>query len=258
MNDILLGKGGFGFVVKFELEDGTFAAKKTLKLTQFEDDNIELKRRFKREVEYQQSFDHPNIVKIISADLAQTPPYFVMPLATCQLGKEAENGINLVYADKVNAFAHILKALQIIHQQGHVHRDIKPANILRFDHPNGSYHYAVSDFGLIAPSDRDDTTSITSTHAAMGTEFYMAPECFRFGMRSATEQSDIYSLGVLLLFLCKEDNDDLGYPYEQRFSSGIWGNIINKCTQRDPQDRYASVDGLEEDFNIVFANMASK
>ena len=76
MNDILLGKGGFGFVVKFELEDGTLAAKKTLKLTQFEDDNIELKRRFKREVEYQQSFDHPNIVKIISADLAQTPPYF--------------------------------------------------------------------------------------------------------------------------------------------------------------------------------------
>ncbi len=248
MRTVYLGSGGFGVVEKLELQDGTIVAKKTLILTNDESKNSELKRRFKREVSYQSGFNHPNIVPVLDSELDGKIPWFTMPLATCSLGRE-EFSLDLM--TKARAFLDVLNALEVVHNKGHVHRDIKPGNILRYDYPNGDFKYALSDFGLISPSDRSDTTNITSTGVVIGTEVYMARECYLNGFCAATIQSDIYSLGVLLLFLFKEGDEGLGVPYDERWSGGLFGTLIHKCTRREPNDRYRSVSELREEFMRV-------
>lgn len=243
-----LGNGGFGVVDRIQLQDGTIVARKTLQLTGDENQQNDLRRRFKREVSYQSGFNHPNIVRILDSDLDGHPPSFIMPLATCHLGNESNLGLTLCFETKVNAFLNVLAGLEVIHNQGHAHRDIKPGNILRFDYEDGSYRYAISDFGLISPSDRSSTTNITSTFGAIGTEIYMPRECYLNGFSVATAQSDIYSLGVLLLFLFREDNENLGVPYDERESSGVFGDIISKCTKREPEKRYDSIAQLRAEF----------
>ena len=145
-----------------------------------------------------------------------------------------------------------LDGINMMHERGHIHRDIKPQNILRFDRPDDSFFYAVSDFGLISPSDRNATTILTSVGDVMGTPSYMAPECYRDGFKNACFQSDIYSLGVLILFLFKDRDEDLGVPFSERSSNGSFGMVIEKCTKKNPEDRYKSILQLKTDFSDVF------
>lgn len=250
-----LGKGGFGVVERVQLQDGSFVARKTLQLTNDQEENVNLKRRFKREVEYQSSFNHPNIVNILQTNLDGHPPSFMMPLATCHLGGEGKAGLTFDFDTKIKAFLNTLAGLKALHDKGHVHRDIKPGNILRFDSPDESYRYAVSDFGFISPSDRSNTTNITSTGNVYGTELYMPRECYLRGFSVADVRSDIYSLGVLILFLFREDGEDLGVPYDERNSTGAFGDIISKCTKRKPEERYDSIAQLKIAFTDVVGGL---
>lgn len=249
----ILGKGGFGCVRQEFDNNGLAIARKTLELTQYEEDNLELIRRFRREVEYQSKFNHQNIVTVLNSDLEAIPPYFDMPLAVCCLGQEAYYGFNYDFAVKIKAFFDVLSGVGFIHQYGHAHRDIKPANILRYHDPYGGYYYAVSDFGLIAPSSRDETSNITSTNVGMGTQNYMAPECY-LNAKNATTLSDIYSLGVLLLWLFGEQSE-FGFPFEERHSKCIFGDIIQKCTKREMGERYQSVIEIESEMQAVLAKL---
>lgn len=246
-----IGKGGFGIVEQVKLQDGSFVARKTLQLTGEENRDKDLKRRFKREVEYQSSFEHSNIVQVIDSDLEGHPPSFMMPLASCHLGGEGKTGLSFDFDTKVKAFLDTLNGLEVLHKKGHTHRDIKPGNILRFDYADKRFEYKVSDFGLISPVDRDNTTNITSTWDAYGTQQYMPRECFMNGFRVANAQSDIYSLGVLLLFLFKESGENLGVPYDERTSAGVFGDIISKCTKKEQNERYESIAQLRTAFNSV-------
>ena len=81
-------------------------------------------------------------------------------------------------------------ALAYVHAQGIVHRDIKPSNVF-FD---GTGRARLGDFGIAR---LDDTTALTKTDTTIGTAAYMAPE--QIEGRSATDRSDVYALGLVLL-----------------------------------------------------------
>lgn len=251
----ILGRGGFGCVRQEVDHHGQTFARKNLELTSDDNVNAERIRRFRREVEYQSRFIHQNIVRVISSNLDAMPPYFDMPLALCCLGQENSRGFNFDFSVKINAFLNILCGVGSIHQEGHTHRDIKPANILRYhDSTSGGYFYSISDFGLITPSSREETSNITSTDVCMGTQNFMAPECFT-NAKVATHLSDIYSLGVLLLWLFGEKSE-IGYPFEERDSKCIFGDLIRKCTKRDIKERYKSVEEIENDMQAVLAKLS--
>jgi len=235
----ILGEGAFGIVEAINTLHGT-VAKKTLKLSNDESENNKLRRRFKREVEYQATCKHRNIVPILSHDLELLSPSFTMPLAICSLAQESELSIH----DKINIAYMLMDGVEYIHSLGHIHRDLKPQNILKF-HAIGGFYYAISDFGLIANKNNENTTILTETSIAMGTEAYMAPECY-LDAKSATHLSDIYSLGVILKFLF--DDKQIGLPYSERFSDSIIGNIIRTCTKKESTERYQSINELRTDF----------
>jgi formylglycine-generating enzyme required for sulfatase activity len=81
--------------------------------------------------------------------------------------------------------------VEYAHKQGIIHRDIKPSNILITD----SGQPTLSDFGIAKILTIEETTALTGTGIGVGTPEYMAPEQ---AIGSATPQSDIYSLGVVL------------------------------------------------------------
>jgi serine/threonine-protein kinase len=88
-------------------------------------------------------------------------------------------------AEVVRIGLELAKALAAVHAAGLLHRDIKAQNVMRAD----DGRIVLMDFGT--GRDLNDTGSDLT-----GTPLYLAPELFQG--QPATEQSDIYSLGVLL------------------------------------------------------------
>jgi len=81
-------------------------------------------------------------------------------------------------------------AVGAVHAAGLVHRDIKPANVIR----DAEGRYVLTDFGLGLREERP----VAGLGRPSGTPMYMAPELLAGAQ--ASEQTDIYSLGMLLWF----------------------------------------------------------
>ncbi len=118
-----------------------------------------------------------------------------------------------------------------------IYRDMKPANIML--KPDGNL--TLIDFGTA----REFKARNLADTTCLGTVGYAAPEQFG-GMGQTDPRTDIYCLGATLYHLVTGCNPSEP-PYEIRpireinpgLSSGL-EKIIQKCTQRNPDDRYQS------------------
>ncbi|MBX3399908.1 MAG: protein kinase [Gemmataceae bacterium] len=113
-------------------------------------------------------------------------PNYVMSLeAGGSLHKKIESG-QLTAEDSVRIFRQLLRAMSFVHSRGLLHCDLKPANVLL----NRAGEPVVADFG--------QAQRASSTVAALGTFFYMAPEQATRQPRNPCTQSDVYALGAIL------------------------------------------------------------
>ncbi|MBQ8996193.1 MAG: serine/threonine protein kinase [Oscillospiraceae bacterium] len=109
-----------------------------------------------------------------------------------------------------------------------VHRDIKPSNIILSD----SMEVTLLDLDA---AKHQNNVQYQDTQL-IGTFGYAAPEQFGFG--SSDIRTDIYALGVLMNVL-------LTSKFPQEFTvSGSLSQVITKCVQMDPKDRYQSAQEL--------------
>lgn len=122
-----------------------------------------------------------------------------------------------------------------------IYRDMKPANIML--KPDGNI--TLIDFGTAREYKEKNLADTT----CLGTVGYAAPE--QFGGQGQTDaRTDIYCLGATLYHLVTGINPSEP-PYEIKpirqindtLSSGL-ERIIQKCTQRNPDDRYQSCSEL--------------
>ena len=81
------------------------------------------------------------------------------------------------------------------HQLGMVHRDVKPSNLVVQQLPAGGRFVRVLDFGLVRLRG-----ALEPPDVFYGTPLYAAPEQLLVG-QSVDARSDVYSLGLVLLFL---------------------------------------------------------
>ena len=111
-----------------------------------------------------------------------------------------------------------------LHAKKIIHRDIKPSNLIL-----QGERIRLIDFDA-ARIFKDDKNADTKL---FGTEGYAPPEQHGFGGRQTDGRSDIYSLGVTMKILL---GDNLRGSLEE---------ILNKCTELDPSNRFQSVDELK-------------
>src|SRR5712672_3221166 len=167
--------------------------------------------RFEHEAQVIASLHHPNIVRVYDFHLARPPEsestlaYIVMDYVegmtlseyirnTSRMGKFPSP------TDIVQLFTPICIALDYAHQKGMIHRDIKPANILLDKHKTNHHPMGeplLTDFGI---AQLMGVTSGAFSGMRPGTPLYISPE--QAQGQPGNEQSDIYSLGVILYEIC--------------------------------------------------------
>ncbi|RID69702.1 hypothetical protein BRARA_C01782 [Brassica rapa] len=162
-----------------------------------------------------------------------------------------ERGDQLDWDSRVNIIVGAAKGLAYLHHDCSpriIHRDIKSSNILL----DGNLEARVSDFGL-AKLLEDEESHITTIVA--GTFGYLAPEYMQSGR--ATEKTDVYSFGVLVLeVLSGKIPTDTSF-IEKGYNVVGWLNfLISEKRAREIVDR--SCEGVETGSLDALISIATK
>ncbi|XP_077234798.1 LRR receptor-like serine/threonine-protein kinase FEI 1 isoform X2 [Tasmannia lanceolata] len=186
----IIGSGGFGTVYRLAMDDGNVFALKRITKT-----NEGLDRFFERELEILGSIKHRYLVNLrgyCNSPSSKLLIYDFLPGGSLDEALH-ERSEQLDWDSRLKIIMGAAKGLAYLHHDCSpriIHRDIKSSNILL----DGNLEARVSDFGL-AKLLEDDESHITTIVA--GTFGYLAPEYMQSGR--ATEKTDVYSFGVLVL-----------------------------------------------------------
>ena len=191
---------------------------------------------------------HPNITQVFDYITENDYACIVMEYLPNSLDRLLREEGSLPPERVLELITQVSSGLSYAHANGIVHRDIKPHNILLDEDGNAK----VSDFGISRAVDLSVSASTT------GTAVYMAPEQF-LGKSAPDIRSDIYSLGVMMyemlsgdppfkgnfpmLFRMHTEDEVPEFPSELKISTDI-SDIVFKCLEKDPDDRYQDVDEI--------------
>ncbi len=195
---------------------------------------------------------HPNVLTIYGADLVDGQPGIWTELIRGEtLAQIIKNQGPMGQGEAIHVGLELCRALASVHGAGILHRDIKAQNVMR----EQGGRLVLMDFGagLLTDEDGKGRTS--------GTPLYMAPELF-LG-HSASVQSDLYSLGVLLFYLLtgtfpvKGDSiQELREAHEQGprrllrdlrpEASDRFVEVVERALDRDPAKRFPSAGAMAQ------------
>lgn len=136
--------------------------------------------------------------------------------------------------EAVDILNDILSGVETLHENNVIHRDIKPENIII----SSDGIVKIIDYG-IARTKKEGKSSDTTV---LGTIGYAAPE--QFGFSQTDEKTDIYALGVLFNVMLTGHIPKDGVTKEKAYA-----DIIKKCTDIKPEERYRSVSELRAAIN---------
>lgn len=243
-----VGGGGFGEVYYAISDGGREVALKYLK----SNPHIEL-----RGVSHCINLKSPHLVSIFDVKKSAEGEYFVI-MEYCSgpslrdLLIAEPNGFG---PQKAAFFTReIAKGLAYLHDRGIVHRDLKPGNIFYDDG-----YVKIGDYGL---SKFISVSRHSAQTASVGTVHYMAPE---IGSGNYSKGVDIYALGVMLyemlLGRVPFDGSTMGEVLMKHLTAQPavdalpepFGRVIRRALQKDPKDRYQSVDEMVDDLLSVDA-----
>jgi eukaryotic-like serine/threonine-protein kinase len=246
----LLGQGGMGAVYK--AYDTELERTVALKLVRPElASSSETMQRFKQELLLASKISHKNILRIYDLGDLDGIKFITMAFVDGMDLASLIEGTGRLLLDRALSFAtQLCAALDAAHREGVVHRDLKPQNIL-IDRSDKLY---VSDFGL-AKSLAPEASSMTRTGQLLGTPRYMSPE--QVEGKEVDHRSDLYALGLILFEMFTGElpfrGDSALQILFQRMTVApkdprtlcpdlpdYLSNIILKCLERDPANRYQS------------------
>ncbi|MFD2417264.1 protein kinase domain-containing protein [Amycolatopsis pigmentata] len=185
----VLGTGAMGRVYLAHTPGKQAVAVKVLR-GEFADD-VEFRRRFRREVDAARAVHGLFTAPVIDADPDAARPWLATAyVAGPSLRETVTTHGPLPVEAVVRIAAAVAEGLRAVHAAGIVHRDLNPGNVLlAADGPK------VIDFGIARAA---DASHLTRTGAPVGTAAFMAPEQATGG--EVGPASDVFSLGALLTY----------------------------------------------------------
>jgi len=268
-----IGHGGMGVVYLGERADGEYRKQVAIKLITSGRGRLDrdMERRFRRERQILAQFEHPGIARLVDGGAtAEGQPYFVMEYIEGLPLLEYSETHHLSTAARLELFLSVCDAVAHAHQRLVVHRDLKPGNILISAEGTAK----LLDFGLARVLHPDDggasSDDITQAGLPIMTPAYASPEQIRGAPYAVSD--DVYSLGIILYELltdrrpyhvpgdsltemvrvvCEEapplPSQAVSDDRLRRRLRGDLDNIAAKALEKDPRQRYATVDDLASD-----------
>jgi eukaryotic-like serine/threonine-protein kinase len=223
--------------------------------------------RFKREANAASTLNHPNIVEIYDVGEESGKHFIVMEVVRGKTLKQLISQRGAMEKEEALAIMkQLIAAISEAHRKNIIHRDIKPQNVLVKD--DGTVK--ITDFGIALAQ---DAMQLTQTDAVMGSVHYLAPECARG--EAASNQSDVYSLGIVLYELLRGEVPFNGeapvqiaikhmreeIPSICEFNPTIpqsLENIILKATAKNKNLRYQSAKDMSDDLSTCLSAARAK
>lgn len=179
--------------------------------------------------------NHPGIPRVLACCEKNGKNYLVREYIEGRTLNEIISGRGCLSAEDIFGISiKLAEILCYLHAQTPpvIHRDIKPQNIILGR--NGSIY--LIDFGIAREQKRwrrQDTSIILTME-------YASPE--QYGFEQTTPLSDIYSLGVVMLFLAtgRTNRSDL----EAQITDNRLRELIEECTAFNPKARIQSAEEL--------------
>jgi eukaryotic-like serine/threonine-protein kinase len=221
-------------------------------------DGAHYRQMFLNEAGLAGKIDHPHIVGIYDAVVADDMSYIVMEYVEGGTLEKYVVPENLLEPQVVaEIIFKAIRALDFASSQGLIHRDIKPGNIL---HKSGT-DIKIGDFGAAV------ATSANSGEAVVGSPLYMAPEVIAGG--DSSMQSDIYALGMVMYMLLAgrppyeaTSHESLAYQIlnhepepPSRFREGISApmeDIVKQAINKDVKRRYQTWEEFGRDLSELW------
>ena len=255
----LLGMGGMGAVYKaHDIEVDRAVGLKVIRPDLA--GNPAILARFKQELILARQVTHKNIIRIYDLSEAEGVKFITMEFIEGEdlrtiLTREGKLNPN----DAIGIIRQSCTGLQAAHVEGVIHRDLKPSNIMR----DAAGRVVIMDFGLAKTVQSD---GMTQTGMMIGTMEYMSPEQAMGSDLDA--RSDIFAIGLIFYELI---TGNMPYRADSAIASLVKrtqeravplsevdpsvpaaiSQIVGKCLERDPKNRYSSVQELLDDLDIA-------
>lgn len=237
----LICEGGMGRVYRaFDEQMGRYVALKQIRPSLLNSERA--KRRFLHEASLTASLNHPSIVPVFQISKEGEVDYYTMPFIQGTNLKDSlkamkQRGEDLHIMACARIFTNICQAVAHAHNAGILHRDLKAENIMLGQNEqvlildwglacwktNAPFlQEEVADFELASVNLRSHQTKLGKI---VGTLAYMPPDRLK---SPANEQSDIYSLGVLLYLML---------TYQLPFHRKTAGDLRSTASDLPPDPR---------------------
>jgi predicted Ser/Thr protein kinase/dipeptidyl aminopeptidase/acylaminoacyl peptidase len=261
-----LGAGGMGEV--YRARDSRLRREVAIKVLSAElSADADRRNRFEQEARSASALNHHNIVTVHEIGTADSTIYIAMELVDGKTLREVLQGGPLPTKRLLDISYQIADGLAKAHAAGIVHRDLKPENVM----VTKDGVVKILDFGLakLLKTQEDEASNVpTATRAGtvLGTVGYMSPE--QASGRPLDFRSDQFSLGSILYEMAtgkrafqrgtsaetltaiiREETEPV-----ERLNAAIpapfrW--IVERCLQKDPEERYSSTRDLARDVRSV-------
>lgn len=226
----------------------------------------ELKARFLQEAWITGGLEHPGVVPV--HELGQTPhgiPYYTMRFVRGKrtLAEAIDDLAGAPVTDRLALLEPFLKLCDTVryaHSKGVVHRDLKPTNVAL-----GEFGEVILlDWGLAKLAGQSDdaahrwqervrdlraATDLETAFSAVGTPGYMSPEAALGRLAEVDEQSDVYSLGVILYRILTGS---------QPFAFTSYAEYVDQLGREEPAAARSVAPGVARDLSDLCAQCLAR